>query len=270
MRCAQTFAGVTALAVATASTAAGREPLQPTSAWRVDYTGSQCVAMRNYGTAAKPEALLLKPSPVGSIMGLLWLEGGSGAAYQTEEIVRWGPGPERRMSVFTYGNPVLKMRITTTNIPIDDFRKELDAPELSLSGVAATARLALSGMRSVADQLDTCLLRLQQDWRVITLNADGGTPPRAVQPISSLFRSEDYPTIATWQNQEGRVQLNFLVDETGAVRDCSVDSTSGVPVLDTMSCYVIQKRAKFTPARAPDGKPRKSTDIQAIFWKLEN
>jgi periplasmic protein TonB len=42
-----------------------------------------------------------------------------------------------------------------------------------------------------------------------------------------------------------------------------------VPVLDVMACNVIQKRARFTPARDTNGKPVRDTYVTPkIVWQL--
>jgi hypothetical protein len=269
MRLIQAFAGVPALAVALASTAAGTGPLQPTSAWRVDYTGSQCVALRNYGNAQKPLMLLLKPSPQGTAMRVLWLQQGSGGAQEADELVRWGSAPTRRVSVLSYGSPGIGMRIMAMTLPMAEFRSVVDVPDLALSGVAATAHVALSDMRRAANDLNTCLAKLKQDWRVAMDIDDGGVPAAPLIPMQTLFSSQDYPSFALSQNEQGAVRFTLLIDDKGAVRDCTVDKTSGIPLLDTMSCYVIQQRAKFKPAVGPDGNPRRSAHTGAIVWATD-
>jgi outer membrane biosynthesis protein TonB len=62
--------------------------------------------------------------------------------------------------------------------------------------------------------------------------------------------------------------MTFLIDEQGRIADCTVDQTSGVAVLDTMSCYVISRRARFTPALGADGKPVRSAHETRVRWRI--
>src|SRR5437868_2774366 len=65
-------------------------PRQPTGAWHVDYDTAQCVAMRNYGTEAKPFILALKPSPNNGVMRILTIRSGSAEANQMPALLRLG------------------------------------------------------------------------------------------------------------------------------------------------------------------------------------
>ena len=71
-------------------TPAGAEPRQPTGPWHVDYDTAQCVAMRNYGTEAKPLKFVLKPSPNGSVMRILVIRKGSAEVEQAPATLRFG------------------------------------------------------------------------------------------------------------------------------------------------------------------------------------
>ena len=64
--------------------------------------------------------------------------------------------------------------------------------------------------------------------------------------------------------------MTLLVDETGALKDCTVDETSGIASLDAMGCLVFMERAKFTPARDAAGKPVRSVVSTSITWKTSS
>lgn len=259
--------GLAALAAALPSQATA-EPLHGTGPWRVDYSEAQCVALRNYGTDEKPLLLMFKPSPQGTAMRLLIASNGWSDAQQVRESIRFGAGPSRDTDMLLYGDRKTKLRIVSLTIPMAEFRRDAEASEIAVKGWAMNADLAVTNGPQVVAELDKCVADLKQYWRIGQPDQPGSVDAVPAKPLRSLFSPEDYPYEAAVHEDQGTVQLTFLVDETGAVRDCSVDETSGIPTLDTMSCYIIQQRARFKPAIGPDGKPRRSAFSQGITWRM--
>ena len=60
---------------------------------------------------------------------------------------------------------------------------------------------------------------------------------------------------------EGDVAWDFVVGweviirPDGSIQECETTSTSGNPDVDDGACLILQKRARFRPAKAPDGTP---------------
>jgi protein TonB len=54
------------------------------------------------------------------------------------------------------------------------------------------------------------------------------------------------------------------------VSGCEIIRSSGHKSLDDATCSILQRRARFTPARAADGQPIASTVVSPpIVWRLE-
>ena len=73
---------------------------------------------------------------------------------------------------------------------------------------------------------------------------------------------DDYPLIARQASQEGRVAFRLAVAPSGAVTNCTITSSSGVPALDTQTCNLMRSRATFVPARMA------STYSSSVNWLL--
>ena len=93
-------------------------------------------------------------------------------------------------------------------------------------------------------------------------------------PISGTFQglitADDYPADAAKKGQEGSVVIRLTVNEEGAVADCEVIKSSGVPSLDTQTCRIAWQRARFTPGTDKNGRPRGGSTVATITWRLEN
>ncbi|MEO6216108.1 MAG: TonB family protein [Sphingomonas sp.] len=93
-----------------------------------------------------------------------------------------------------------------------------------------------------------------------------------VAPIGSpaqWFYSDDYPPEARKANQSGIVSISLTVDPTGRAVKCDVVLGSGFPLLDSGTCALALKRARFTPARLASGKAVSSTyAIPGVRWEL--
>lgn len=261
------LAGMAALA-GTLPVPATAEPLKPTSPWRVDYSESQCVALRQYGTDAKPLLLILKPSPEGTSMRVLVAQNGSAEPQQIRESIRFGNSPVRNEDMLLFGDSKTKLRSIAMTIPMAEFRQDAAAADIAVNGWAVSADLAIVQGPEVVAELDKCIASLKDYWRIDAAAEPGAREAEPMKPLHAYFSPGDYPEEAARHDDQGTVKMTFLVDETGTVRDCSVEGSSGVPTLDTMSCYIIQQRARFKPAVGPDGKPRRSAFTQQVTWRM--
>src|SRR5574338_420446 len=223
-----------ALCVAPASA----EPRRPTAPWNVDYGNAQCTAMRQYGTDARPLALVLKPSPNDGVMRLLVVRRGVAPVDQAPAALYFG-GERINTNLLTYSDDKNHYRVAAINVPMDEFRAHVAAPWIRVTAPGLDEEFAITNLAGVLGELGNCLADLQEQWNFgDRYRSRLAAPARPVRPLRELFSSQDYPGIALALRQEGKVRMTFLVDEKGEVSDCSVDETSGIPVLDVMSCYV--------------------------------
>ncbi|MEO6433646.1 MAG: energy transducer TonB [Sphingomicrobium sp.] len=102
-------------------------------------------------------------------------------------------------------------------------------------------------------------------------------PPRKVTPpqsakgdVRTLFSADDYPASAQASGAEGTVQATLTIGTDGRVAGCNVTRSSGNSSLDSATCSILRRRAKFTPARDSNGNPTSgSFSTPPITWRLE-
>jgi protein TonB len=102
-------------------------------------------------------------------------------------------------------------------------------------------------------------------------------PPRKVVSAQSargdlrtLFSTDDYPASAQASGAEGTVQASITIGTDGRVQSCNIIRSSGNSALDSATCNIIRRRAKFVPAKDSNGNATTDTiTTPPITWRLE-
>lgn len=239
-------------------------PLAPIGKWQVDYDDAQCVAGREFGDKKSPLLLVLKPSPTSDVMQLLVArKGPSARAVQMPASLSFGTGAPIEASELRYG---VDGRFMRSIILSGAQANALTAGDRITWAGKGDLSLSTGTLDAVKKALAACRTNLRQHWNVDM--PAGATRPQALTNLGNFFSSFDYPAQALRGREEGRTAVVMMVDEKGAVQDCMVEVTSGIPTLDAQTCWILKERAKFTPAKGSDGKPIQSVVSQAVSWKL--
>jgi TonB family protein len=91
---------------------------------------------------------------------------------------------------------------------------------------------------------------------------------RAQANLPRLFSADDYPRSALQSGEKGTVTVMVWVDRDGRVSMCAPIENSGSPSLDRTTCSIIQRRARFTPARDSSGAAVADRVVARIKWDL--
>ena len=87
------------------------------------------------------------------------------------------------------------------------------------------------------------------------------------QPVT-WFGPNDYPPEAMRASEEGAVRFALKVSANGAVTGCDIVESSGSSTLDTQTCALAMRRAKFEPAVDDRGNHIASTFTQRTRWVI--
>jgi protein TonB len=93
-------------------------------------------------------------------------------------------------------------------------------------------------------------------------------PQRARANLNSYFSTDDYPAAALRGNDQGTTGFSLTIGPNGRVTACNVTASSGSSALDQATCRILRSRARYTPARGPDGNPTSGTDAGRVTWRL--
>jgi protein TonB len=102
-------------------------------------------------------------------------------------------------------------------------------------------------------------------------------PPRKTESarpaqgdVRTLFSADDYPASAQAADAQGTAQAQLTIGADGRVVGCNLIRSTGNSALDSATCNILRRRAKFTPARDSNGNPTGDTyTTPPIVWRLE-
>ena len=92
--------------------------------------------------------------------------------------------------------------------------------------------------------------------------------PKARQPLQRLVSQEDYPASALARGEEGGVAFTLDVHPQGRVTGCTITRSSGSAALDSATCMLMRRRARFTPAIDSNGMPAAGRVEDELVWTL--
>jgi len=110
---------------------------------------------------------------------------------------------------------------------------------------------AMSALRQCID------LRLKE-WGVDSA-ALAALKRRPILRLDSWVNYADFPKDALADKRAGATVVRLRTDSAGRVTDCAVVQSSGVKVLDDVTCHRALTRARYKPAIGADGKPTAAT-----------
>lgn len=90
----------------------------------------------------------------------------------------------------------------------------------------------------------------------------------AASPATPLpwYRFGDYPMKAFEEQWKGAATFELLVDPQGRPANCTIIQSTGYKTLDQETCFIAMHRARFSPARGPDGSLAYGSYRSMVKW----
>lgn len=91
------------------------------------------------------------------------------------------------------------------------------------------------------------------------------------EPIGSpaeWVTNDDYPAEALRRDEQGTVEIEFVIARNGRVSDCRVVQSSGSQPLDRKTCMLIIERALYSPAVDAEGRAVEQTSRLRFRWQI--
>jgi TonB family protein len=139
---------------------------------------------------------------------------------------------------------------------------------LSITGRQLSAELTLADMGRVNQVLDQCNRDLLDSWGFGAEAQQWKSFAEPERPLYSYFRADDYPSDAEKSGASGTAEVRVTVEPNGRASECKVLRSAGHKSLDQVTCEVMMKRVRYTPARDGAGKALRSPALGSAHWQL--
>jgi periplasmic protein TonB len=96
-------------------------------------------------------------------------------------------------------------------------------------------------------------------------------PPTPMKPKGNpggWVTESDYPSSARRAEEQGRVGFRLEIGPDGKPTSCTVTGSSGSGSLDSATCPLLMRRARFTPGKDDAGNPRGGVYSNSVRWQL--
>lgn len=257
--------------------------------WQMNYDIDSCHLQATFGTGDQEILFDITRVTPSDDFDLL-LVGKQVASNQRDVPVKvaFGSNPiaiERNAIAGMASVPIRRPLLMIDHLRIDGrslSQKELASPpKITPADEAMTSSITLTLPLGRSYQFDTkslgapfsalrrCTADLVKSWGYDPFVQSG-----LIKKVEMLGKAEDwlssndYPFSANERLQSGRVSVRLDVDETGKVSGCRVLFRTNPDSFADLTCQLLSKRAKFSPALAADGKPVKSYLVRVVKWLI--
>ncbi|MCY7271444.1 MAG: energy transducer TonB [Sphingomonas bacterium] len=93
-------------------------------------------------------------------------------------------------------------------------------------------------------------------------------PAASTRPLAYLVKPDDYPIAAIDAPDQGAVTVELDVTIQGRVGACRIVESSGSVSLDSGTCLILTRRARFQPARDVAGRAVTGRVKHTLRWEL--
>lgn len=287
------FKSVLCLAIATGSigAAGGKEAvsLARQGGWEINYDTDACHIFGRFGVGKDETILGITRYAPGDYFDL-GLIGKPVQSRDPQTAVELGFGDApliRDMGMAGRAGATKLPMLTLTGLRLDGWqptRTDFSAPQVTPAQEAAVRsitfrlrggkryRLETGSMAKPMEAMRTCLSDLMKSWGydpAVQLSLS-----RPVLPASNpdvWFHTNDYPINAAMLGHNGLVQVRLDIDTAGKITKCHVLRRTNPDEFADITCDVLTKRARFTPALDSAGKPVPSFFMYKLqFQSLNN
>ncbi|MEA3049901.1 MAG: hypothetical protein QOG84_1737 [Sphingomonadales bacterium] len=241
------------------------------SRWRVDWSETRCMVIREGGDSAPSLAIRYVPA---DRRAEVWVVDPRWDAHAIAD-----PGSVRLVLQPPSGEPLKGFHFMPVGTSGRYALASVDAPSEFLEAFAkAGAVTIVRGNKPLltietpaADKAVAATRECEDDllrrWGVDpAIFHNLRREPKPTDPVNWISQ-EDYPARALQQSQGGTTIVRVNVTAEGRVAACNTVSSSGSKDLDAATCRAALRR-RYTPALGPDGSPVPALTIFFVTWSI--
>ncbi|MEA3033146.1 MAG: hypothetical protein QOH86_1162 [Sphingomonadales bacterium] len=239
--------------------------------WRVDWSESRCMVIREGGGSAPSIAIRYVPA---DRRAEVWIVDPRWDAHSMPD-----PGSVRLVLQPPAGEPLKGFHFMPVGTSGRYALASVDAPSEFLDAFAkSSAATIVRGGKPLltietpaADKAVAATHECEDDllrrWGVDpAVFRNLKREPKPTDPVNWISQ-DDYPTKALQESKGGTTIVRVNISAQGRVEACNIVSSSGSKDLDDATCRAANRR-HYTPALGPDGSPVAALTIFFVTWSI--
>jgi len=276
-----------ALALLPGSAWAADTTLEPQEKWVLAYANDACRLVRAFGKDDGKVVLVIDQFMPGGNLDLS-LIGKRLARFEgsrTSLSTTFGPGlpvaRPREALVGTVGpdkttilmigprdllNRLPDERGSEDVLPITK-EQEAAITELRIAGPALRLTLHTGSMAAPLAAMRTCTADLVKTWGLDPAQQEAlSKRPEPTTSAANWLNPNDYPKDALFKGASAIVRFRMMVGVDGLPTKCVIQQATQSPEFTKLTCDLLMRRARFTPALDREGKPTASYYTNSVRW----
>ena len=262
--------------------------LAPSSDWHVDYADEKCRLARSFGEGENRHVLFLDQSQP-SARFQLTLAGPAFKDFTEIGIInlQFGSTIRLRDPVFMKGDissigpalvyPYIDLspkdekdeNVTPASLPMLDVEGAKDIFFIAVGKGKNKVTLKTGSVAAAFGAINTCALDLIRSWGLDPDKHRTMTRTAEIENFPSIARNVDNADVGGSLKNGGRAIFNLrvIVDETGNVVECRLDSLTKGDQLESPACKLF-RTGKFKPALDAAGQPMRSFYATTVTYEI--
>lgn len=263
------FAAASA-ALAIQSAASPSASLKPSGPWNVEYADSMCLLQRTFGSGEQSVILGFRPGMFSEHMRVVVVrKSAEKRIVRGEAQLSFDGGTPLKVPYLEHFIPSRGVRVIIIDLQDSDLAPLHKAKLFWIQVGKQGLTLIPTAFPAAMKALEACEKDLLVTWGMDPATVVSITEfPKTRGGIVGFFSTNDYPSAAIRNKEQGTAGVRFWVSTQGTVRDCKVVESSGSAILDSQTCAIIANRGRFEPARTASGEAVESIGFQRVRWEL--
>lgn len=278
------------LALLPLSARAADKAMEPSDKWVLNYANDSCRLARGFGEGPDRLVLILDQYQPGGVMDLS-LVGKRFSRFTVPRVpvsVTFGPalpagelrdaitgslGPDNTAVVMVGPRDILNRSTShkgagaNEEIPQTTAEQEDAITEVRIAVSSMRFTLHTGSLKAPLAAMRTCMANLVRDWGLDPVQQLALS--KRVVPVGrpgNWATSEDYPKGALAKGASAIVRFRMMVGADGVPTQCFVQQATMSPEFIKLTCDILMKRARFSPALDATGKPVASYYTNSVRW----
>ncbi|MEN3973353.1 hypothetical protein WJS89_11805 [Sphingomicrobium sp. XHP0235] len=245
---------------------------EPASKWQVDFGEAACLAARKYAIDGDDVTMIIKPAAHGLSTEFMLLKDGRSQPALAATATVWLDGEKIEAKRISYKSDELGQVVSRYTVPVNAARLA-SVSRLTFEDGRERTMIDVPRMGGVSDALGKCVSQLRETYNVAGEGLSEGPlggADGAKGDVRSLITSDDYPASSVMSGKGGIARAFLLVNAEGRVKDCTLVSYAGDPLVLAQTCNILIERARFKPATDRDCVPTQGSFTTPIIrWMVQ-